>query len=189
LKNPRIGPEGHPQLELRFSVPYAAPDSLSVLLCDWRGRIAWKSGPVTDGAIGDFVWGNMTDESRQEFQALFAQVTTLRRTEKIDFDTVQGVRNRCWLWPLDSPEMAACLLIMTIPAELAQLTKREEECLRLLALGTEIRDIAQQLDVSLSTVHTHLKRSREKLGLDNVVALISFAARYCHTQPISPVNE
>jgi DNA-binding NarL/FixJ family response regulator len=35
----------------------------------------------------------------------------------------------------------------------------------LLAKGTETRLIAAQLDVNLSTIHTHIKRAREKLGL------------------------
>lgn len=91
------------------------------------------------------------------------------------------------MWPLDSPDVAVCVLGMRIPAELGRLTKREKECLELLARGTETRDIAKQLDVSLSTVHTHLKRSREKLGLPNVEALISFAARYCYP-PHDPLS-
>jgi DNA-binding CsgD family transcriptional regulator len=63
---------------------------------------------------------------------------------------------------------------------LNRLTGRECECLELLAQGIDTRDIATQLDVSLSTVHTHLKRAREKLGLPNVESLISFGARYCY---------
>jgi DNA-binding CsgD family transcriptional regulator len=160
--------------------PYAAPDSLSVMLCDWRGRITWGSrfGPETE--IGDFVWANLIAESQQACQLLYSRVVALRETGMIDVSTMQGVRLRCRLWPLDSPAAAVCLLSTTIPAELGQLTKREEECLKLLARGSEVRDIAQQLDVSQSTVHTHLKRSREKLGLPNVVSLISYAARYCY---------
>jgi len=40
------------------------------------------------------------------------------------------------------------------------------------------RDIAKELDIGLTTVHTHLRRSRTKLGLPSVEALIAFAARY-----------
>jgi DNA-binding NarL/FixJ family response regulator len=40
------------------------------------------------------------------------------------------------------------------------------------------RDISKQLDIGLTTVHTHLRRSREKLSLASGEALIGFAARY-----------
>lgn len=45
-------------------------------------------------------------------------------------------------------------------------------------MGFDTQQIAARLDVSLSTVHTHLRRAREKLKLPSVEALISFAARY-----------
>jgi two-component system nitrate/nitrite response regulator NarL len=67
-----------------------------------------------------------------------------------------------------------------INTELSLLTARESECLELLAQGVDSREMARELDVSLSTVHTHLKHAREKLGLPNVESLISFAARYCY---------
>jgi DNA-binding CsgD family transcriptional regulator len=84
------------------------------------------------------------------------------------------------MWPLESPDVAVCVLGMQIPTQLGLLTKREKECLELLACGRSTNDIAQTLDMSLSTVHTHLKRSREKLELDGIEALISFAARNCY---------
>ena len=76
--------------------------------------------------------------------------------------------------------MAACILTKRIPTELRLLTVRESECLELLAQGFDTHEIGKELDVSLSTVHTHLKRAREKLGLSDIESLISFAARYCY---------
>ena len=72
------------------------------------------------------------------------------------------------------------MLAIRIPRELALLTERERECLNLLAKGVETRVIAEQLDVSISTVQTHFKRAREKLGLLTSEALASVAARYCY---------
>jgi DNA-binding CsgD family transcriptional regulator len=123
---------------------------------------------------------HLTSESQQQAKSIFSRVVTLRETQSIDVSNLQGERFRCWLWPLQSPEVAVCVLSMRIPAEMSQLSERELECLELLAQGIETRDIAQQLAVSLSTVHTHLKRAREKLGLPNVETLISFAARHCY---------
>ena len=51
------------------------------------------------------------------------------------------------------------------------------------------RDIAKELDIGLTTVHTHLRRSRTKLGLPTAEALIAFAARYFYVPAcISPTN-
>jgi DNA-binding CsgD family transcriptional regulator len=156
-----------------------APDSVFVALCDWRGRVTWSSRTSPYAAIGDFAWVNLDHESQQEAMSLFSRVVTLRETRSIEVTNLQGVRLRGWLWPLDSPEVAVCMLIMQIPAELGRLTKREKECLALLARGPRPATSRNRSNVSLSTVHTYLKRSREKLGLPNVEALIGFAARYC----------
>jgi DNA-binding CsgD family transcriptional regulator len=76
--------------------------------------------------------------------------------------------------------MAVCILGLHIPGNLARLSQRERDVLDWLAQGFETREIAEKLDVSISTIHTHLKHAREKLGLPNLEALISFAARYCY---------
>jgi DNA-binding CsgD family transcriptional regulator len=83
--------------------------------------------------------------------------------------------------------VAVCILGTRVPSELALLTERERECLEWLGQGYETRAIAEKLDVGLNTVHTHLKRAREKLGLTGMQALTSFAARYCYPthQPLS----
>jgi DNA-binding CsgD family transcriptional regulator len=70
------------------------------------------------------------------------------------------------------------MLGVRVPSNLALLTSKERECLELLAQGIETRAIAERLNISISTVHTHMKRAREKLGLPSIEALISFAARY-----------
>ena len=72
---------------------------------------------------------------------------------------------------------------------IASASDREVECLELLAQGIETREIAERLEVSLSTVHTHMKRAREKLGLPGVEALISFASRYCYPQTLPLLKE
>ena len=157
----------------------ATLDSVFVMLCDWRGHCNWSSRISPYWKIGDFAWVNLNSESQQESKALFARVVTLRETQSIEVTNQQGDRFRCWMWPLESPDVAVCVLGMEIPTAIGRLTDREKECLGLLAQGIETREIARRLEVSLSTVHTHLKRSREKLGLPNVEALISFAARFC----------
>jgi DNA-binding NarL/FixJ family response regulator len=58
-----------------------------------------------------------------------------------------------------SPTLAAFLLKAPI-----QLTEREKEILQLVASGETDRDIADQLVISVRTVHSHLDRIRDKTG-------------------------
>ena len=64
------------------------------------------------------------------------------------------------------------------------LTEREIEILRLIALGHTNAEIAQQLYLSVRTVETHRARAMKKLGLRNHVEL----ARYAIERGIVPPN-
>lgn len=64
-----------------------------------------------------------------------------------------------------------------LPATLAQLTPREREVLKLVALGFRNRDIAQQLYVSEGTVKTHVTHLLTRLNLRNRAQL----AIYLHS--------
>jgi DNA-binding CsgD family transcriptional regulator len=68
---------------------------------------------------------------------------------------------------------------MRIPEEMALLTPREQECLKLLSRGRTVGELALEMDVSTSTVHTLLRRARIKLKLKSSEEVVSFAARYC----------
>lgn len=149
-----------------------------VALGDWHGRIVWKS---TDGphlSIGDEFWKNVTGKSKNALRTSVSRVVTLRENCTLEVDNDRGERFRLWMWPLHDPEIAICLLGLQIPSEIALLTERERACLRALAQGSSTRQIARELGIGLTTVHTHFRRSRTKLGLDSVEELISFAARY-----------
>ena len=157
-----------------------ADASEGVMLCDWRGRCTWASGEHLPVKAGEFVWDRLSAESQKEAKLLLSQVVTLRESQQLDVVQQDGDRFRGWLWPLDSPDTAVCILGLRIPAALVTLTNRELACLELLALGFDTRQMAEQLDVSMSTIHTHVKHARDKLGLPSFEAIISFAARYCY---------
>ncbi len=53
------------------------------------------------------------------------------------------------------------------PPDLAALTSREVEVLKLIARGLTNADIAERLYISEATVKTHLNRTMSKLGLDS----------------------
>ncbi len=57
------------------------------------------------------------------------------------------------------------------------LTGREQEVLRLVALGDSNREIAEKLCVSESTIRSHLHNILDKLGLTNRVQAAAFALR------------
>ncbi len=159
-------------------------DDIFVMLCDWRGHNTWTSPGNLPVKVGEFIWEHLSPESQTAVRSELAQVVALRVSRQLEVVDRQGNRYRTWSWPLHSPEMAVCTLGIRIPGHLALLTQRERDCLELLALGMETRLIAEKLDLSISTVHTHLKHAREKLDLPSIEALISFAARHCY-----PVNE
>lgn len=164
--------------EAPVAIP-TTPAGTYVLICDWHGTVRWISGEETLLQAGEPAWKNLNDESRERAQQVLGRVVTLREEAVLELENLQGSLYRVWLWPLDSPEMAVCVLSVAMPKALQLLSSREREALRLLAHGSSAKQIAQKLSVSLSTVHTYFRRSREKLGLDSTEALVGFAARFC----------
>jgi DNA-binding CsgD family transcriptional regulator len=152
-------------------------------LCDWHGRIVWKSAGDRL-QIGEELWKNAAGRSRESLRTAVASVVTLRENRTLEVENKWNEHFRLWMWPLNDPDIALAALALRIPKELALLTDREAACLRCLAQGMSTRDIARELDIGLTTVHTHLRRSREKLGLTTGEALIGFAARYFFVPPL-----
>lgn len=149
-----------------------------VVLCDWHGRVVWKSVPNCRLLIGDEAWKNATGRSKKALRTAVANVASLREECAIEIENEIGEHFRLRMWPLDDPEIAICVLGTRIPSEISLLTDRERACLRCLSQGMSTRDIASELEIGLTTVHTHFRRSREKLGIESVEALIAYAARY-----------
>jgi DNA-binding NarL/FixJ family response regulator len=55
------------------------------------------------------------------------------------------------------------------------LTKREEEVLVLIANGKSLKEIADELFISVKTVETHKLHIHDKLGLNNTAQLVKYA--------------
>ena len=156
-------------------------DGSYVVICDWHGRVVWLSNDQHLLQVSDYAWQHVIEDQQERCKTIFSRVVTLGEEQVLDFENRVGACFRCWLWPLQSPEIAVCILSIIMPKELTSLSKRERETLSLLAQGYDTKEIAAKLDVSVSTVHTHLKRSREKTGSRNQKSLAAFAARYCLT--------
>ena len=58
-----------------------------------------------------------------------------------------------------------------------KLTPREQEVMRLVAQGLSTKEIAAKLFISPKTVENHRTKIMEKLGFDNVVDLVKYAAK------------
>lgn len=59
-----------------------------------------------------------------------------------------------------------------------ELTKREVEILRLVKQGYLSKEISSRLSISVHTVNTHRYRFLEKLGANNSMEAVAFAAKY-----------
>jgi DNA-binding NarL/FixJ family response regulator len=63
-------------------------------------------------------------------------------------------------------------------SELAQISAREIEVLKLIAMEYSTNEIADKLFVSVNTIESHRKSLMKKLDVKNVVGLIKFAMRH-----------
>lgn len=94
-------------------------------------------------------------------------------------------RGEVFLYPAVAKKLVADYLsrAQTDPEDLARetysgLTGREREILTYLAEGLSNREIAERLQLSLSTVQTHYAHIMEKLKLQNRAELIKYAIRH-----------
>jgi DNA-binding NarL/FixJ family response regulator len=76
-----------------------------------------------------------------------------------------------------SPTLAAYLLRAESTSAEYKLTKREREVLALVAAGETDQDIADQLFIATTTVHSHLDRIRDKTGARRRAELTNLAHR------------
>jgi DNA-binding CsgD family transcriptional regulator len=85
--------------------------------------------------------------------------------------------------PLDRDAVRAVLAAADVPATVlprlpAGMTERELDVLRLLAAGRTKRQVASELVISPSTVHTHAVHIYAKCGVSTRAALAMFAMRH-----------
>ena len=61
------------------------------------------------------------------------------------------------------------------PAPRVDLSEREEEILRLIALGHSNKEIAQRLSLSVKTIEAHKANALEKLGISGRIDIVRYA--------------
>jgi len=84
---------------------------------------------------------------------------------------------RCYRSHAGTPARTRTLSEEGVCAAIVDLTERQRQVLRALALGYRTRETARLLGVSVKAVHRQRERIRDALRLESVAALTRFAAR------------
>jgi DNA-binding CsgD family transcriptional regulator len=101
-----------------------------------------------------------------------------------------GQKLCAWLHPVKNPRGCphSCVSVMChcviVPKEFEQLTRRERDVLAVLAQGKSPTDIAADMQLERTTVHTYLYRVREKLGLEHLMQVSAWAVVYRDILPL-----
>jgi two-component system response regulator NreC len=118
----------------------------------------------------------MNDDPSFARRALDNGAIGLVLKELADSDLPEAVRNASRGRRYVSPLLAARLTGRSSDGD--NLTPREREVLRLIALGHTSVEIAGKLGLSPRTIETHRARIHRKLGLDTRAELVSYALRH-----------
>lgn len=119
----------------------------------------------------------LTMEDSPEFarQALRAGALGFVLKDRADSDLVAAVRLAARGEQYVSPRVSAALEALRGGATSNELTPREVEIVRLIALGYTSREIASKLQLSRRTVETNRSRIHAKLGVATRAELVRFA--------------
>lgn len=153
-----------------------------VTVCDSRGVMLWTNHPSPAYKPGVPVWEYADPGNREVVKDQIARAVFLNEPQEFEASNDKGEHYHVWVWPMTSANLGVCIIGVRMPDDVKLLTNRERECLEMLAQGHSTAQISAKYDVSLSTVHTYLRRSREKLHLGSLEQLIAFASRYLPPQ-------
>lgn len=64
------------------------------------------------------------------------------------------------------------------PVDATDLTTREREVVKLIAKGFSLKEVAEQLTISIRTVETHRGNVFEKLGINKLTQIVDYAHRH-----------
>ena len=127
----------------------------------------------------------MQNEPAFARKALQAGVRGYVLKEAADTELVQAVRSAAAGETYLQPSLGARLAAEPeAPAD--DLSKREGEVLRLIALGHTNADIAEQLFLSIRTVESHRAHIQQKLGLAGRAELVRYALERGVLKPVPP---
>ena len=138
------------------------------LMGEGRGKLCWEVVGGLEGAEGFPCQVGCVGRLLTE---------GLEHTQRADL-RLAGRDHRLTCIPMD--DVAVCVLNRGAehdPAQSQALTAREREVLTLLAAGNETPAVAEKLNVSESTVRTHVEKMRAKMGVSTRAALVALGFR------------
>lgn len=149
-----------------------------VTICDVRGILVWTNHPNPHYQAGAPIWDYASEPDRELVKDRISRAAFTNEPQEFDVRTDNGETYHVWVWPMRTENLGFCLVGSKLPHELSRLTARERDCLARLATGCSTLQIATEFDVSVSTVHTYMRRAREKLELASIEDLIAYSARH-----------
>lgn len=155
-------------------------DQVFVAIYDWSGVVRWVNNDIAISKVGDFGWADLSPDDANRFKEVFARTSTLHERHIVEIKSRTGLRYRIWIWSIGNPDLAVCSFSLPIPEDIAKLTERERRFMELLSQGKSTKQIAVELDVSVNTVHAHMRNVKSKLELSSTKEVASYAARFFH---------
>jgi two-component system response regulator NreC len=117
----------------------------------------------------------MQNEPAFARRALQAGVRGYVLKEAADADLVQAVRSAAAGDIYLQPALGARLAAGADPQAIDELSERERDVLRLIALGHTNAEVAEQLFISIRTVESHRAHIQQKLRLSSRAELVRYA--------------
>jgi two-component system, NarL family, response regulator NreC len=164
------------------AVRYVRGHKPAVLILDLNmpGRPSLEAIPDIQEASPDTEIVVLTMQNEPAFarRALQAGVRGYVLKEAADSELVQAVRSAAAGDTYLQPALGARLAASSGSHNGDELSERERDVLRLIALGHTNAEVAEQLYISIRTVESHRAHIQQKLGLSTRAELVRYALEY-----------
>ena len=164
------------------AVRYARGHKPTVLILDLNmpGRASLDAVPDIRAASPDTEVVVLTMQNEPAFarRALQAGVRGYVLKEAADAELVQAVRSAAAGDTYLQPALGARLAAGEANGDGEELSDRERDVLRLIALGHTNAEVAEQLFISIRTVESHRAHIQQKLSLSSRAELVRYALEH-----------
>jgi two-component system, NarL family, response regulator NreC len=164
------------------AIRYVRGHKPTVLILDLNmpGRSSFDALPDLQEAspATEIVVLTMQNEPAFARRALQAGVRGYVLKEAADSELVQAVRSAAAGDTYLQPALGARLAAAKDQCDNDELSERERDVLRLIALGHTNAEVAEQLFISIRTVESHRAHIQQKLGLTSRAELVRYALEH-----------
>lgn len=193
--NRKVAPAFGDEFELQFERMLGALDARPRLVVDRGRKVHWQSDNAARLLAQPFPLSISGGTLEADSQASGAALTDFIEDVGGTCDTllVRGQNSRHWAmvigWSINgNPDLVCLLMNLSVPhrgveesglARALRLTATETRVLDHFARLNSPREIACEMDISLSTVRSHLKQIHSKAGVVSAVQLTQLVRGYC----------